>query len=92
VRSCRVLECVVFLAVGVLAQDWQECCAYTALQNDTLLAKLRGTPEFSELRLAAKQCQDKFLDALRNRISLRRNLDPDMPTYQHAKADYAKRQ
>jgi len=35
-------------------------CAYTALQTDPLLAKLRGTPEFSGLLSAAKQCQDKF--------------------------------
>ena len=36
-------------------------CAYTALQTDPLLAKLRGTSEFSELLSAAKACQDKFL-------------------------------
>src|SRR5580700_848655 len=36
-------------------------CAYTALQTDPLLAKLRGTPEFSALQSAAKQCQDRFL-------------------------------
>ncbi len=36
-------------------------CAYTALQSDPLLVKLRGTPEFSELLSAAKQCQDKVL-------------------------------
>jgi hypothetical protein len=36
-------------------------CAYTALQTDPLLAKLRGTLEFSELLSSAKQCQNKFL-------------------------------
>jgi serine/threonine protein kinase len=36
-------------------------CAYTALQNDPLLAKLRRSPEFSELLSAAKACQDRFL-------------------------------
>jgi len=36
-------------------------CAYTALETDPLLAKLRGTPEFSALQSAAKQCQDRFL-------------------------------
>jgi hypothetical protein len=36
-------------------------CAYTALQTDPLLVKLRGTPEFSELLSAAKQCQNRFL-------------------------------
>jgi tetratricopeptide (TPR) repeat protein len=32
-------------------------CAYETLQTDPLLVKLRGTPEFSELQSAAKQCQ-----------------------------------
>jgi eukaryotic-like serine/threonine-protein kinase len=36
-------------------------CAYTALQNDPLLSKLRGTPEFSEILAAAKKCQSDFL-------------------------------
>jgi hypothetical protein len=36
-------------------------CAYTALQTDPMLVKLRGTPEFSELLSAAKECQNKFL-------------------------------
>jgi serine/threonine protein kinase len=36
-------------------------CAYSALQSDPLLAKLRGTAEFDQLLSAAKQCQDKFL-------------------------------
>ncbi len=36
-------------------------CAYTALQTDPLLVKLRGTPEYSGLLSAAKECQDKFL-------------------------------
>jgi tetratricopeptide (TPR) repeat protein len=36
-------------------------CAYTALQNDPRLAKLKGTPEFSELLSAGKQCQSDFL-------------------------------
>ena len=36
-------------------------CAYTALQSDPLLAKLRGTPEFSQLLSAAQDCQKKFL-------------------------------
>jgi tetratricopeptide (TPR) repeat protein len=39
----------------------QNYCAYTALQTDPLLAKLRGTPEFSELLTAAKECQNRFL-------------------------------
>ena len=39
----------------------QNYCAYTALQTDPLLVKLRGTPEFSELLSAAKECQNRFL-------------------------------
>ena len=36
-------------------------CATTALQTDPLLASLRGTPEFTQLISASRQCQDKFL-------------------------------
>jgi eukaryotic-like serine/threonine-protein kinase len=36
-------------------------CAYTGLQNDSVWAKLRGTPEFTELLAAAKRCRDDFL-------------------------------
>jgi hypothetical protein len=36
-------------------------CAYTALQNDPLIAPVRGTPEYGQLLAAAKQCQDKFI-------------------------------
>jgi serine/threonine protein kinase/TolB-like protein len=36
-------------------------CAYTGLQNDSVWAKLRGTPEFAELLSAAKQCRDDFI-------------------------------
>ena len=36
-------------------------CAYTALQTDPLLVKLRGTPEFNGLLSAAKQCQNRLL-------------------------------
>src|ERR1700687_4062675 len=36
-------------------------CAYTGLQNDSVWAKLRGTPEFAELLSAAKKCQSDFL-------------------------------
>jgi hypothetical protein len=36
-------------------------CAYSGLQNDSIWAKLRGTPEFAELVSAAKQCRDGFL-------------------------------
>jgi serine/threonine protein kinase/Tfp pilus assembly protein PilF len=36
-------------------------CAYAGLQNDSVWAKLRGTPEFNELLSAAKKCQSDFL-------------------------------
>jgi hypothetical protein len=36
-------------------------CAYTALQRDPLLVKLRGTPESGELLSEAKLCRDRFL-------------------------------
>jgi DNA-binding winged helix-turn-helix (wHTH) protein/TolB-like protein len=39
----------------------QNYCAYQSLQSDPLLVKLRGTPEFSELLSAAKECQGRFL-------------------------------
>jgi hypothetical protein len=36
-------------------------CAYQGMQKDPMLASLRGTPEFTQLLTAAKQCQDSFL-------------------------------
>jgi hypothetical protein len=36
-------------------------CSYQALQRDPLLARLRGTPEYSQLLAEGKQCQEKFL-------------------------------
>jgi hypothetical protein len=36
-------------------------CAYTALQTDPLLVKLRGTTEFKELLSSAKECQNRIL-------------------------------
>jgi serine/threonine protein kinase len=36
-------------------------CAYAGLQNDSVWAKLRGTPEFVELLSSAKRCQADFL-------------------------------
>lgn len=36
-------------------------CAYSALQSDPLLAKLRATPDFGQLLLEAKACQQRFL-------------------------------
>jgi hypothetical protein len=36
-------------------------CAYSALQSDPLLVKLRGIPKFSELVSAAKECRKRAL-------------------------------
>ncbi len=36
-------------------------CPFTGLQNDSMFAKLKGTPKFNELLSAAKQCQSDFL-------------------------------
>ena len=36
-------------------------CAYSALQTDPALVKLRQTPEFPQLLSAAKDCQSRFL-------------------------------
>jgi serine/threonine protein kinase len=36
-------------------------CAYTALQNDPMLASVRGTPEFNAILAEAKKCQSDFL-------------------------------
>jgi hypothetical protein len=36
-------------------------CAYTGLQNDSIWAKLRGTPEWAEFLAEAKKCQDDFI-------------------------------
>ncbi len=55
---CGQKDAAVRLLRSAIEQNY---CAYTALQTDPLLAKLRGTPEFSELLSAAKDCQNKFL-------------------------------
>jgi eukaryotic-like serine/threonine-protein kinase len=51
-------------ALGLLrsAVD-QNYCATGALTSDPLLVRLRGTPEFGELRRASANCQQKFLAA-----------------------------
>jgi serine/threonine protein kinase/TolB-like protein len=36
-------------------------CPYTDLQNSPIYANLRGSPEFTQLLSAAKQCRDDFL-------------------------------
>jgi serine/threonine protein kinase/tetratricopeptide (TPR) repeat protein len=58
--SCGQKEIAVRLLKGAIESHY---CAYAALQNDFLLKPLRGTPDFSQLLSAAKECQDNFLSA-----------------------------
>jgi hypothetical protein len=62
---CGQKDAAVRLLRSAIEQNY---CAYVALQSDPLLVKLRGTPEFSGLLSAAKQCQNRFL-AQRNQSS-----------------------
>jgi hypothetical protein len=39
----------------------QNYCAYSALENDPLIDKLRSTPEFADLLKAARFCQEPLL-------------------------------
>jgi len=55
---CGQNDATVRLLRSAIGQNY---CAYTALQTDPLLAKLRGTPEFRGLLSAAKECQNRFL-------------------------------
>jgi hypothetical protein len=55
---CGQKEAAVRLLRRAIEQNY---CAYTALQSDPMLVKLRGTPEFSELLAAARECQNRFL-------------------------------
>ena len=48
-------------ALRVLNSAIRHYCAYTALETDPLLTKLRGNSEFDKLRSAAKECQNKVL-------------------------------
>jgi hypothetical protein len=55
---CGQKDATVRLLRSAIEQNY---CAYTTLQSDPMLVKLRGTPEFSELPSAAKECQNRFL-------------------------------
>jgi eukaryotic-like serine/threonine-protein kinase len=57
---CGLKDGAVRLLKSAIGQNY---CAYTALQADPLLAKLRGTSEFKELLSAAKECQNEFVKA-----------------------------
>jgi serine/threonine protein kinase/tetratricopeptide (TPR) repeat protein len=51
---CGQKDSAIRLLRGAIEHNY---CAYETLQTDPLLVKLRGTPDFSELQSAAKQCQ-----------------------------------
>jgi hypothetical protein len=85
---CGQKDAAVRLLRSAIEQNY---CAYTALQTDPLLVKLRGTPEFSELLSAAKDCQNKFL-AGRDKDAHIKDADPDIFILKQAKTEYAKLQ
>ena len=55
---CGQKDAALRLLKSAIAQNY---CAYQSLQSDPMLAKFRGTPEFSELLPSAKECQGRFL-------------------------------
>jgi DNA-binding winged helix-turn-helix (wHTH) protein/TolB-like protein/tetratricopeptide (TPR) repeat protein len=55
---CGQKDAALRMLRSAIAQNY---CAFQSLQSDPLLVKLRGTPEFSELLSAAKECQGRFL-------------------------------
>ncbi len=65
-------------------------CSTSALQNDPLLFKLRGTPEFSQLLSVAKECQN-VLGTARPKSSIK-DADTDIPIPKEAETEYAKLQ
>jgi serine/threonine protein kinase len=56
--SCGKKSAAVYLLKNAISRDY---CAYSQLQNDPLLVKLRGTSEYDPLLAAAKQCQQRYL-------------------------------
>jgi TolB-like protein len=84
---CGQKDAAVRLLRSAIEQNY---CAYTALQTDPLLVKLRGTAEFSELLRTAMECQNRFL-AVRDKTAQLRDADPDpdIPILKEAKARYA---
>jgi TolB-like protein/predicted Ser/Thr protein kinase len=56
--TCGKQDIAVRLLKSAIAGHY---CAYTALQADSLLVSLRGTPEFSKLLSTAKECENNFL-------------------------------
>ncbi|MFZ0950656.1 MAG: protein kinase [Candidatus Sulfotelmatobacter sp.] len=85
---CRQKDAAIRLLTAAIEQNY---CAYEALQTDPLLAKLRGTPEFSKLLSAAKECQNKVLGEARPESTMK-DAYPDIPVLKQAKAVHAKLQ
>ncbi|MGA7944054.1 MAG: protein kinase [Candidatus Sulfotelmatobacter sp.] len=85
---CRQKDAAIRLLTAAIEQNY---CAYEALQTDPLLAKLRGTPEFSKLLSAAKECQNKVIGEARPESTMK-DAYPDIPVLKQAKAVHAKLQ
>ena len=64
----------------------QHYCAYSNLQVDPLLSKLRTAPGFDKLLNAAKECQKPLIGVSRTE-SMLRDVRPNIPIYEQAKAD-----
>jgi hypothetical protein len=47
----------------------QNYCAYPQMETDPLLARVRGKPEYSQLRLLGLACQQQFLEHRKKRSS-----------------------
>jgi hypothetical protein len=47
----------------------QNYCAYPQMETDPLLAKVRGMPEFAEIRSLGIACQQRFLEHRKQRSS-----------------------
>jgi hypothetical protein len=47
----------------------QNYCAYPQMETDPLLARVRATPQFSEIRSLGISCQERFLEHRKQRSS-----------------------
>jgi DNA-binding winged helix-turn-helix (wHTH) protein/TolB-like protein len=47
----------------------QNYCAYPQMESDPLLARMRGTPEYSQIRSLGLACQQQFLEHRKKRSS-----------------------
>ena len=64
-------------------------CAYTNLQLDPMLRKIRQSEGFEKVLSSAKECQKRLTGASRTE-SMLRDVHPDIPIYEQAKAEYTK--